>query len=140
MKGKNFNGQQNNGDHACPGDKNVRGKRNRRRKKPLIEMMGDAKVPKLDQSEGHEGHTSDQSEKDVVDKPFMTEEIKAMIKQRNTLHYRAKRTGNQEDWSKYRIIRAQCRRLTRIEKEQLGIPTQRTKRVLGNFHYLKTKL
>ncbi|XP_071164909.1 putative uncharacterized protein DDB_G0282133 isoform X1 [Mytilus edulis] len=130
MKGKNFNGQQNDGDDACPGDKNVRGKRNRRRKKPMIEMMGDAKVPKLDQSEGHEGHTSDQSEKDVVDKPFMTEEIKAMIKQRNTLHYRAKRTGNQEDWSKYRIIRAQCRRLTRIEKEQLGIPTQRTKRVL----------
>ncbi|XP_063430025.1 putative uncharacterized protein DDB_G0282133 [Mytilus trossulus] len=130
MKGKNFNGQQNNGDDACPGDKNVRGKRNRRRKKPMIEMMGDAKVPKLDQSEGHEGHISDQSDKEGVDKPFITDEIKAMIKQRNTLHYKAKRTGDQDDWSKYRIIRAQCRRLTRIEKEQLGMPTQRTKRVL----------
>lgn len=126
MKGKNFDRQQNeHGDDACTGDKNVRGRRNRRRKKPMIEM-GDAKVPKLNQSEGH---ISDQSEKEMIDKPFMTEEIKAMIKQRNTLHYRAKRTGKTEDWSQYRIVRAQCRRLTIIEKEKLGIPTQRAKRV-----------
>lgn len=51
------------------------------------------------------------------DKPFMTNAIKRKMRQRNRIHYKAKKTNSDYQWNKYRCLRNQVIDMVRTEKK-----------------------